>query len=161
VIIGVDLGNHGGISVVDPATSELIEAFDMPLLRDGPEGRPTINAVLLSELVAGSRATKCYCEFVSARPREGSVQSFSFGRARGLLEGVCAALNIPVVFIAPPSWKRAVGIPPGRDGAKDKARSIAIAKWPAKAALFSKKINAGRAEAALVAVAGLLRERRP
>lgn len=51
-----------------------------------------------------------------------------------------------------------VGIPPGKDGAKDAARSEAIRRWPDKASLFARKSDDGRAEAALIAVAGLTNE---
>lgn len=139
---------------------EVIDIFDMPCLNDGPSGRRAVNAPLLAEIIAKSHASKAYVELVGARPGEGAVGAFAFGRSRGVVEGVLAALGIPVVFIAPASWKRAVGLPAGRDGAKDAARSAAIARWPTKAALFARVKDDGRAEAALIAVAGLLREAR-
>jgi hypothetical protein len=37
------------------------------------------------------------------------------------------------------------------------ARSNAINRWPGKAELFKRKMDDGRAEAALIALAGLLR----
>jgi crossover junction endodeoxyribonuclease RuvC len=60
--------------------------------------------------------------------------------------------------LTPPSWKRLVGLPPGRDGAKDAARAEAIRRWPEKAGLFARVKDDGRAEAALIAVAGMKRE---
>ena len=57
--------------------------------------------------------------------------------------------------MTPATWKRAVGLPAGREGAKDAARSEAIRRWPAKAGLFARVKDVGRAEAALIAVAGL------
>jgi hypothetical protein len=51
---------------------------------------------------------------------------------------------------------RVIGIPPGE--AKDKAHSEAIRRWPANAELFARVKDDGRAEAALIAVAGLVRE---
>ena len=51
-----------------------------------------------------------------------------------------------------------MGIAPGKDRAKDAARTKAIRRWPAKAPLFARKRDDGRAEAALIAVAGLMRE---
>ena len=60
-------------------------------------------------------------------------------------------------MIAPPSWKRAVGIAPGKEGAKDAARSEAIRRWPNKAQLFARIKDDGRAEAALIGIAGLAR----
>jgi len=66
-----------------------------------------------------------------------------------------------VAFLTPPVWKRAVGIPPGKDGAKDAARSEAIRRWPGQAALFARVKDDGRAESALIAVAGLMKKVAP
>ena len=158
-ILGADLGNGGAFALV--ATSgDLLDVIDAPLLRDGPKGRPTINAMLLATSLAKWRACRAFVEHVGPRPGEGSMSSFSFGRARGIAEGIFATLAIPVTFITAPAWKRLIGIPPGRDGAKDAARAAAIGRWPDKAALFARKCDDGRAEACLIAVAGLLREAR-
>jgi hypothetical protein len=40
---------------------------------------------------------------------------------------------------------------------KDMARSNAINRWPGKAGLFGRKLDDGRAEAALIGLAGLMR----
>jgi hypothetical protein len=97
---------------------------------------------------------------VGVRPGEGAVGAFAFGRARGVCEGVCAGLAVPVQFITSPQWKRIHGIPPGKDGAKDAARSKAIARWPALADQFKRVKDHGRAEAALIAAAGSILEAR-
>jgi crossover junction endodeoxyribonuclease RuvC len=52
---------------------------------------------------------------------------------------------------------RVIGIAPGKERAKDRARSEAIRRWPGHAALFARVKDDGRAEAALIGVAGLLR----
>jgi crossover junction endodeoxyribonuclease RuvC len=98
-----------------------------------------------------------FVEFVSARPKEGAVGAFSFGRCKGCVEGVAAAFGLPIAFLTPPTGKRLVGIPPSKDGAKDAARSEVIRRWPNKAWLFARVKDDGRAEAALIAVAGLIR----
>ena len=102
-----------------------------------------------------SHAGHCFCELVGPRPGEGAVGAFGFGRSRGVIEGALAAAGIPVTMVAPPAWKRAAGIAPGKDGAKDAARSEAIRRWPSHAELFARKKDDGRAEAALIALAGL------
>jgi crossover junction endodeoxyribonuclease RuvC len=130
----------------------------MPTLRDGSGERASVNAPLLAELLAQWHAREVVCEFVSARPKEGAVGAFSFGRSRGVIEGACGALGLPIRFITPPGWKRLVGLPAARERAKDAARSEAIRRWPDKAGLFARVRDDGRAEAALIAAAGLLRE---
>lgn len=156
-IIAIDIGVSGAMAIMD-TEKRLLEVFDLPVLADGPASRRTINGPLLAELVFRSHATRAFVEVVGPRPGEGAVGAFAFGRSRGVVEGVLAAAAIPVTWLAAPTWKRAVGIPPGKDGAKDAARSKAIAIWPGEAARFARIKDHGRAEAALIGVAGLLRE---
>jgi hypothetical protein len=159
MILGVDIGSHGAVAILSEA-GDLLEVFDMPCLEDGPKGRPAVNAALLAQIVAAAGAALAYVEQVGPRPTDGSVQAFAFGRCKGAVEGVLAAHGVPVAFLTPPVWKRLVGIGPGRAGAKDAARSEAIRRWPGKAALFGRIRDDGRAEAALIAVAGIMKERR-
>jgi crossover junction endodeoxyribonuclease RuvC len=154
-LLGGDLGVTGGFSVLEE-DGKLITSFDVPTLNDGPKGRRTINGPLLAQLIAETHATRAFIEAVGPRPREGSVQSFAFGRAKGLTEGICAALGVSITWIAPAVWKRAVNIPPGTN--KDLARSEAIRRWPDKASLFGRKCDHNRAESALIGLAGIKRE---
>ena len=158
-VIGIDIGVVGGIAVLSRA-GELVSVHDMPVLADGPAGRRSVNAPLLAEIICKSTATSAYVEHVSARPKEGAVGAFAFGRSKGVVEGVLAAAGLPVAFLTPQVWKRVIGIPPGKDGAKDLARSEAIRRWPAHAGLFARVKDDGRAEAALIGLAGLARESR-
>jgi crossover junction endodeoxyribonuclease RuvC len=159
LFFGVDIGVVGGVAVLTSKFA-LIAALEMPVMDDGPAGRRAVNAPLLSELLRRWHVRGAYVEFVGARPGEGAVGAFAFGRSRGVVEGVCGALAIPVKLIAPAAWKRTIGIPPGKDGAKDAARAEAIRRWPEHASLFARKRDDGLAEAALIAVAGLMREGR-
>jgi crossover junction endodeoxyribonuclease RuvC len=158
IIAGIDIGVTGAIAVLSDRA--LVEVHDMPILRDGPKGRASVNAPLLAEIIARSHADRILIEWVGVRPGEGAVGAFAFGRARGVCEGVCGALGVPVQFITSPAWKRIHGIAPGKNGAKDAARSKAIARWPDKADLFKRKKDDGRAEAALIAAAGVMMEGR-
>jgi crossover junction endodeoxyribonuclease RuvC len=154
-VLGVDIGATGAIALLSDQ-GELIDVFDMPCLQDGPKNRRTVNAPLLAEVIYKSHATRAFVERVGPRPMEGAVGAFAFGDAKGVVRGCLAAAAIPTLFIQPAQWKRAVGVPPGKD-MKDMARSVAINRWPGKADLFKRKMDDGRAEAALIAVAGLLR----
>ena len=151
MILGIDIGVQGAIALLNE-DGALREIDDMPVLRDGPAGRRAINAPLLAKIVFDSHAVHAFVESVGARPGEGAVGAFSFGRARGVIEGVLAAAGIPVTFITPPSWKRAVGL---TLASKDAARAEAIRRYPNHAGLFARVKDDGRAESALIAVAGL------
>jgi crossover junction endodeoxyribonuclease RuvC len=155
LILGIDPGATGAVALLDD-TGVLLEIHDMPVTLE-PNGRHAVNAPLLAAILAKTHARIAYCEFVGARPTDAKAAAFSFGRARGCIEGVAGALELPIRFLTPPAWKRSTGVPPGVE-AKDTARTIAVARSPAHAELFSRKKDVDRAEAALIGWAGLQRE---
>ena len=85
-IIGIDPGAHGAISVLNE-NGDLLEVFDMPSTPEA-NGRTATSAPLLAGILARACA-RGLCEFVGARPTDAKVAAFSFGRARGVIEG-CA-----------------------------------------------------------------------
>lgn len=99
------------------------------------------------------RIEHAYIEDVGPRPQEGAVGAFSFGRGCGVLEGVVAACGISYSFLRPQEWKRIMGIVAGAK--KDASRSLAIRTWPSQAKTFARVKDDGRAEAALIALAGI------
>lgn len=155
-VLGIDIGVQGAVAVLS-YDGKLVDVYEMPCLHDGPAGRRTVNAPLLASIIWATNANRAFVEHVSARPKEGAVGAFAFGRSRGVIEGVLAAAAIPCAFITPASWKRAVGLAPGRD--KDASRAAAIRRWPGQANIFKLKKSDGLAEAALIGVAGLARSR--
>jgi hypothetical protein len=156
-IVGIDPGAHGATAVLDER-GELIEVVDMPATSEA-NARIATNAPLLAGILARSHARVAFCEFGGARPTDAKIAAFSFGRARGVIEGCAGALGLRIVFLTPPTWKQVADIPPGAEN-KDLARTRAIARWPARADLFTRKCDVDRAEACLIALAGLRREAR-
>ena len=157
MILGIDIGANGALALLSPA-GELLGVFDMPTLADGPKNRRAVNAALLADIVFKAHATAAYVEYVGAWPGEGAVGGFRLRQEqKGVVEGVLAAAGLPVTFLTPPTWKRIVRIAAGRDGAKDAARAEAVRRWPSRAKLFARVKDDGRAEAALIGLAGLTR----
>jgi crossover junction endodeoxyribonuclease RuvC len=153
---GVDIGGRGAASLIE--AGRLVDCRDMPCLDDGPNARRTLNAPMLAALFRDLRPDAAFVELVTSRPTDGPVGAFSFGRARGMVEGILGAQGVPIFWLAVPRWRRLVGLPAG--ASKDMARSEAIRRWPAHASLFARVCDDGRAESALIALAGLLREGR-
>jgi crossover junction endodeoxyribonuclease RuvC len=151
MILGIDIGVQGAVAILD-RTGALLEVHDLPVLKDGPAGRRAINAPLLAAIIFKSHADHAFVEGVGARPGEGAVGAFAFGRSRGVIEGVLAAAGVPITFVTPPAWKRAVGL---TLASKDASRAEAIRRWPGHAELFARVKDDGRAESALIAVAGI------
>jgi crossover junction endodeoxyribonuclease RuvC len=103
VIVGIDPGAHGAIAVLTVA-GELLAVYDMPSIEESA-GRPSTNAPLLAKILKKIPARIVFCEWVSARPTDSKTGAFSFGRARGVIEGACGAFNLPIKFLTPPTWK--------------------------------------------------------
>lgn len=159
MIVGIDPGVDGAIAFVEDGA--LVNVEDMPTLGDGPKGRRRVNASIFAVTMADAAhkatshrgITHVFVEDVGPMPREGAVGAFSFGRGCGVLEGAIAALGLPYSFIRPQEWKRIIGIRAG--AAKDASRSLAIRTWPTMAKLFARVKDDGRAEACLIALAGI------
>jgi len=58
-----------------------------PTLQDGPAGCRAVNAPLLASIIFKSHADQAFVELAGARPGEGAVGAFAFGRARCVIEG--------------------------------------------------------------------------
>jgi crossover junction endodeoxyribonuclease RuvC len=159
VILGIDPGLDGAVAELT-SSGELLAIHDLPTLPDGPAGRRRVNPALLVDLLAKTHASHAYVELVNSRPTDGHVSAFSFGVTKGLLSGVLAALAIPMTELAPPSWKRCIGLAPGKEQAKALSRAEALRRWPAHASQFARVRDNGRSDAALIGLAGLLREAR-
>lgn len=154
-VVGIDPGNEGALALLSNGL-DLLDLEDMPCIADGTKGRRTINAALVAAIAKRWAPTAAFVELVGPRPTDAKVAAFSFGRARGCLEGVLGAMGIPVMMLTVPTWRRTVGLPAG--ATKDMARGEAIRRWPDRAELFARVRDDGRAEAALIAVAGMMRE---
>ena len=152
LILGVDPGVTGALALID-ANGALLELADAPCRDDGPAGRRKLNAPMFAEIVRRWGPTEAFVEAVAAKASDGTVGAFSFGRSAGVVDGVLAGMGIPVRHPQPIGWRRAVGLLAGAD--KDASRAEAARRWPSHARSFVRKCDDGRAEAALIAAAGL------
>lgn len=152
IAVGIDPGQSGAIAIVD-SDDGIIACHDMPVA-DG-----AVSAVLVHRILAGhGHIDLAVIENVHSMPRQGVVSSFKFGRSKGVVEGVVAALRIPVEMPSPAAWKKAMGV----SADKDSSRAKALELHPVHADLFARVKDADRAEAVLLAEWGLrlLAERR-
>lgn len=147
LLVGVDPGLSGAVAIIKPDTMTLIGGYQLP----AGDGRVLVPDLLdrLDEL-APLDVTQVVIEQVHSMPRQGTVSTFTFGRAFGTLEGVIQARRWPIAYITPAVWKRRLSLP--RDD-KDGARQWARNQWP-ETDLFSTKVRGQAiADAAGLAVA--------
>ena len=152
-VMGIDPGNKGAVAILT-AAGELVEVWDMPTLevKVGKATKTRISAQLLAhELRNWDNVLRCHMEAVSSSPQMGVSSAFAFGEGFGVVKGVLAALQIPLVLVPPAKWKRDMGLNQSKDG----SRALAIAKWPRHAGEFKRVRDDGRAEAALIGLWGV------
>lgn len=159
-ILGVDPGVSGALALLRDGV--LISAFDMPVV-EVRVGKSTRHRVATSELVALIRSAGAHhvvIEFVQGRPTDVPTYAGELCRVAGIVEGVVAALEIPMTFVQPQAWRKAMGVAlaAGSTSAqrKEASRQRAMQLWPHQSAVFARKLDADRAEAALMARWGML-----
>lgn len=149
VYVGVDPGISGAIAAVD-SSGKLIDTVDLPVV--GTKGPKSINLPELRRVVLemiGSREAVACIERVSARPGQGVVSMFRFGRAAGLAEGLLAGLGHEVIRVLPRTWAKQ--FLPYVDGSDNKEKSRIAAAYKFRGFEFPRKKDHNRAEAALIA----------
>ncbi|NHN85889.1 hypothetical protein GOB93_14735 [Acetobacter musti] len=146
-IAAIDPGKTGAIAILSDR-GDLIEVLDMPTAPVTVSGkiRHIVSAPLLATMLRAHDPAEVWLERVGARPAEGAVGAFAFGRGVGVIEGVTAALGKPLSLVTPAEWKRATRTPAN----KDSARARAMQLFPTAADQFKRVKDDGRAEAALI-----------
>ena len=148
MILAIDPGASGALAFFSVATGTL-DVVDMPVMeitRNGKTKRE-ISPTLLANEIRQRRPSVAVLERVGAMPGQGVSSMFQFGRGVGMVEGVIGALGLPLTYVTPRAWQKAVGLRGGKDG----SRLRAVELFPAYASLFARKKDDGRADASLMA----------
>jgi len=145
IILAIDPGLTGALAVYMTGLPDRVSVYDMPVV-DGE-----INHHQLSHMIRSWAPDVACIERVGPMPRDGVKQAWRFASAYTAARVVVALLHIPTTLVTPGSWKKAMKVAGGPDG-KEECRAMAIRMFPACAEHFGRKKDAGRAEAALLAV---------
>ena len=146
IVMAIDPGLSGAIAVFEGGA--LIDIADMPtheLSRNGKAKRQ-ISASALAGIFTQHDPRHVIVEKVSAMPGQGVTSMFSFGRSLGIIEGIVAAYDIPVTYVTPSVWTKAVG----RGAGKDASRARACELYPTQQKSFARVKDDGRADAVLI-----------
>lgn len=162
MICGIDPGFSGGISFLKAgagaSSTVVIRTIPMPIIE--VKKKKYIDVTDVKNKLIAHHPNKVYLEKVGARPGQGVTSMFSFGYWSGVLEGLCAGMNIPYTLIPPQTWMKEVlgGLP------KDSAKSSVIyatRTWPYatwKKSELAKNYHDGMTDSACIAYYGILQE---
>jgi crossover junction endodeoxyribonuclease RuvC len=156
LVLGVDPGIHGGLAIVsnDGDRAVIVDAIDIPVIGSG--ARERVDAIAVQNFIQHHRPAFALVERAQAMPRQGASSGFKYGRAVGALESTVVLCTVPLEIVEPTAWKRFWKLPP-KD--KERSRQRALELFPAAHALLARKLDHGRAEAALIALYGLRNSR--
>ena len=148
VICAIDPGASGALAFFSP-TAGTLEIIDMPTVavKRSAKLKNEISPQMIAPIINARKPGVAIIEKVGAMPGQGSSSMFQFGRGVGMMEGIVAALQIPIEYVTPQAWQKAVGARDGKDGNRQRAAEL----FPAYAHLFARKKDDGRADAALMA----------
>ena len=139
-VIGVDPGMTGAIAYVDHG--KLLTVADMPAVGGD------ISTALLTQMVRMHPVEWGVVEDVHSMPKQGVASTFKFGMAWGMARAAVGGLLVPVEEPTPQMWKKSFRL----NADKERSRLLALKLFPDKAELFERKMDHGRAEAALLAL---------
>ncbi len=152
LIIGIDPGITGSICFFE--NGKIIDLIDMPNMADGKKQKRQVNgAQIYNEIFLriknlDKKNIKVVIEHVSAMPGQGVTSMFNFGQSFGVLKGICSAMQLPMHFVRPATWKKFFNL---INAEKDASRTKAIEIFPYISPQLSKKKDANKADAALIA----------
>jgi len=152
IVLGIDPGISGAFAFFNVDSGSL-DVVDMPISSVNRNGKSKseVSPQLLFGVLRARKATHVVIERVGALPGQAGSGLFQFGRSVGMIEGVIAALELPVSYVAPVTWRNVTGVRGGKDASRQRAMEL----FPAYAASFSRKKDDGRAEASLIAWYGV------
>ena len=152
LVIGIDPGINGSICFFEDG--KIIDLIDMPNMADGKKQKKQVNGaqiyneILLRTKNVEKRNIKVVIEHVSAMPGQGVTSMFNFGQSFGVLKGICSAMQLSMHFVRPAKWKRFFNL---INAEKDASRTKAIEIFPYISTQLSRKKDANKADAALIA----------
>lgn len=147
-ILGIDPGAKGALAFFD-VNAGILDVIDTPAVqvKRGQKLKLEISPQMTASVIAARKPSVAVMERTGAMPGQGVSSMYQFGRSCGMLEGILAALQIPVTYVSPATWQKDVNARAGKDGNRARAAEL----YPAYAAEFARKKDDGRADAALMA----------
>lgn len=143
IVAAIDPGLNGACAIL--SEHGVLDAFDMPTM--GEKSKRAVNGAGLARRLLEPHVTHVVIEAAQAYPKQGVSSVFRYGAAYGQCVGVAHGLFLPVEFVAPATWKKAMRL----DASKENSRRRAIEAFPDYEHLFALKRDHNKAEASLLA----------
>jgi len=144
-ILGIDNGLKGSLAFYN---GEELMLYDMPTLE--VKERNVLDMQAIARIIKNDPPWHVYVEKTTPMPKVSGLTAYSMGHSEGFIIGLLTGFNLPYTLIRPNDWKKQMGCPADKDGARARASQLLpqfAHNWPLKK-------HDGRAESALIALYG-------
>lgn len=137
IIFGIDVGIHGGISVFDTVSEELLSLYPMPTVKVEKNGknRDMLDITRLKFILEIPKLHRdsalVVFENIHAFPGQGSVSTGVLMEQKGIIRGLVAGLGYTELQVNPRTWQKEFDIVPPKDlkGTSAKQTKTLRKKW--------------------------------
>jgi len=153
-MIAIDPGLSGAVAIEN--SNGVVSVFDLPIEYNFGKKKNEISGEALAAMLKPYIGQDVVLEDVhSYGARDGSVASFSFGRTKGVIEGICNAYGMRIIYVSPQRWKADLSLTNSgqklsKEELKELSRIEAKMLYPELADKLKRKKDDGRAEALLL-----------
>ena len=152
LIIGIDPGISGSLCFF--RDGKILDLVEMPNMPEGKKNKRQVNGAQIYNEISSRieglnrEEIKIVIEQVSAMPGQGVTSMFNFGQSFGVIKGICSAMQLSMYFVRPAKWKKYFNL---INSQKDASRTKAIEIFPYISSQLSRKKDANKADAILIA----------
>ena len=152
LIIGIDPGISGSLCFFKDG--KILDLVEMPNMPEGKKNKRQVNGAQIYNEISSRieglnrEEIKIVIEQVSAMPGQGVTSMFNFGQSFGVIKGICSAMQLSMYFVRPAKWKKYFNL---INSQKDASRTKAIEIFPYISSQLSRKKDANKADAILIA----------
>jgi crossover junction endodeoxyribonuclease RuvC len=151
-VAGIDPGLTGALAIMDEYRVVFVDDLPVHQIHAGKRTRAELDLGGMRELLTSLTYDHVFIEQVAARPGQGVTSMFRFGLTAGQIIGLVAGLRVPYSLVSPQRWQRMAGCGPAPDEARRRAGQL----YPDAVHYLTRKRDAGRADAILIARSGLM-----
>ena len=125
LILGIDPGMTGAMAILGPNGDVLVADLPTMTIPNGARKQQVLDLTALKNyLESWQTRHRVFVFLEKTQPmKDSAMTAFSMGLSRGIILAVIATLEIPLVEVTPPKWKKFHGL---IHCDKDASRTLAI-----------------------------------
>lgn len=157
IILGIDPGVTGALVWLDVQANAILAVSDHSAWCNAHDPEVELRALLKASwvpdiVIIEAQHARLSRDPVTKKVLQGISSTWNYAEHYGIIRGCAAAYDRPIRRVDPGTWKGSMHL--GNKTEKRKSLELARKLWPQSLPMFKRKMDHGRAEAALLAYYG-------